>query len=192
VLITGSIAMVHLKQTSTMQAVNNFRLNSLKLAHFFTAMFSKKNIARIAEQFYNPNQTDEMKAISAAVGFFVGILPIWGFQTLVAIFLATLFKLNKPLVIIFSQVSFPPLLPLVVLLSFRAGSYWVTDKLAEKATGTAFSFSYINQHFDQYLYGSISFAVVAALTAGCLTFAILKFIKIVRQRNLKNQLEVVL
>ena len=37
----------------------------------------------------------QLKAVSVAFGIFMGIVPIWGFQLVVAIFLAILFKLNK-------------------------------------------------------------------------------------------------
>lgn len=42
-------------------------------------------------------------ALSVAFGVFMGIIPIWGFQLVTAILLAFIFRLNKPLVILFCQ-----------------------------------------------------------------------------------------
>ncbi len=53
--------------------------------------------------FFDPSQSNIRKSVSVAFGIFMGILPIWGFQLLSAIFLAVVLKLNKGLVIIFCQ-----------------------------------------------------------------------------------------
>ncbi len=61
--------------------------------------------------------------ISAAMGFGVmmGIVPIWGFQMLVAVFLAHLFRLNKVIVLAFSNISLPPVIPFIIYFSYKAG-----------------------------------------------------------------------
>src|ERR1035437_1705181 len=64
---------------------------------FIKTLFSKKSLNKIVNELYNPDQTDELKAFSAAFGIFMGIIPIWGFQTIAAIFLAMALKLNKTL-----------------------------------------------------------------------------------------------
>ncbi len=142
--------------------------------------FSRKNFNKIVAQLFNTNQSDELKALSAAVGVFIGIIPLWGFQTLLVIFLSMALKLNKALVLICSQVSFPPLVPVVLLLSYRVGQYWT----GSKDSINAFSFKNINEHLEQYLYGSITLAVLGAITAGALTYAGLKSAKLVRQFRL--------
>ena len=61
--------------------------------------------------------------ISAAMGFGVmmGIVPIWGFQMLVAVFLAHLLRLNKVIVLAFSNISLPPVIPIIIYFSYKAG-----------------------------------------------------------------------
>jgi len=142
-----------------------------------STVFSKQAFQKFTEQIYNPAQSDELKAFSAAFGIFIGIIPVWGFQTLIAISLAVVFKLNKALVIVFSQVSFPPLLPLVLWLSYRVGSYYVANP-AET------SLNNINQHLGQYIYGSLTLAVVGAVLAWLVTFFSLKCIRLVKQYRL--------
>ncbi|HZK65405.1 MAG TPA: DUF2062 domain-containing protein, partial [Puia sp.] len=62
----------------------------------------------IIREILHPHQSDARKSVSAGFGVFMGIIPIWGFQLIVAIFLALVLKLNKVLVILFANISFPP------------------------------------------------------------------------------------
>ena len=74
---------------------------------------------------FNPHHSAQLKAASVAFGIFMGIVPIWGFQLVAAIFLAILFKLNKPLVIIAANISIPPMIPLIIFLSYKMGAFWM-------------------------------------------------------------------
>lgn len=47
----------------------------------------------------DPNESDLTKSVSVAVGIFISIVPLWGFQTIVAVAAAFVLRLNKPLVI---------------------------------------------------------------------------------------------
>jgi uncharacterized protein (DUF2062 family) len=163
-----------------MQLFKNIKANILKTGEFIQSVFSKKTLNKVVAQLTNPNQTDAVKAFSAAFGIFMGIIPIWGLQTLAAIFLAMVFKLNKTLVVLFSQVSLPPLLPLIVLLSYRAGRFWI---------GNSKTSTHINTHFVQYIYGSITLAVGASVITGLLTFVLLRAVKMVKQYRLQSGLK---
>ena len=57
----------------------------------------------------------------------MGIVPIWGFQLVVAIALAFLFRLNKALVVVAANVSIPPMIPLILFLSHLTGALWMGD-----------------------------------------------------------------
>ncbi len=155
----------------------------------FKEKFSRKSLNRIIDQLYNPNQPDELKAFSAAFGIFMGIIPIWGFQTLLAIFFAMVLKLNKTLVVIFSFVSFPLAMPLIVFLSYSAGQYWIGNNVAETTIATKSGVENVGRHLEQYIYGSITLAFAAAIVMGLLTFGLLKLIKIVRQYRFTTTLK---
>ena len=75
----------------------------------------------VKEQIFLHNE-NPMK-ISVAIGFGVamGITPIWGFQMVVAALLAHLFKLNKIIVLTFSNISLPPFIPIIVYFSYAVG-----------------------------------------------------------------------
>jgi len=143
------------------------------------SLFTKKTWNGIVAQLYSPEQSDELKAFSAAFGIFMGIIPIWGFQTITAIFLAVTFRLNKALVIIFSQVSFPAIFPVIIWLSFKVGRYWVGGSEAD------LSFKNINNHLLQYVYGSFTLAIIAALFTGLITFSLLTTFRLLKQYKLR-------
>jgi uncharacterized protein (DUF2062 family)/trans-aconitate methyltransferase len=60
-------------------------------------------------------------AAAVFVGIFVGIVPIYGFQTLAAIGLALLFRLNKPLTVAATFINNPLLLPPTIFASVELG-----------------------------------------------------------------------
>jgi len=154
-----------------MRPIIAFREKSAELFKFIKSVFSKKSLKKITAELTNPAQSDGMKAFSAGLGIFIGIIPLWGLQTLAAVFAAVVFRLNKALVVIFSQISFPPVLPLILFLSYRVGKYWT-----RAAAGTD-----INSKLWQYLYGSITLAIPAGVTVGLLTYTALKLTKIIKQ-----------
>jgi uncharacterized protein (DUF2062 family)/trans-aconitate methyltransferase len=60
-------------------------------------------------------------AAAVFVGIFVGIVPIYGFQTLAAIGLSLLFRLNKPLTVAATFINNPLLLPPTIFASVELG-----------------------------------------------------------------------
>jgi uncharacterized protein (DUF2062 family)/SAM-dependent methyltransferase len=60
-------------------------------------------------------------AAAVFVGIFIGIVPIYGFQTLAAIGMALLFRLNKPLTVAATFINNPLLLPPTIFASVELG-----------------------------------------------------------------------
>jgi glycosyltransferase involved in cell wall biosynthesis len=130
---------------------------------------------QVREQFFNSQETDFQKAASVSFGIFMGIIPIWGFQLALAIILAILFKLNKALVIIAANISIPPMIPLIIYLSYKTGSFWMHGKSVEVPWSGRIGYQARFIHLEQYLYGSITLAILSGAAAGLTTFALLKF-----------------
>lgn len=121
----------------------------------------------------NPGESNGKKALSIGLGVFMGIVPIWGFQMLVALLLATLLKLNKALVLIAANISIPPLIPLIIFGSFMMGRVWVGTDAAFLIFSKDLTREAVQQNLLQYLYGSVTLAVVAGLTALLVTYVLL-------------------
>jgi uncharacterized protein (DUF2062 family) len=126
---------------------------------------------------FNPNQSDSLKAISIAFGIFMGIVPIWGFQLAVGIFLSVLFRLNTALVIIAANISIPPMIPLIIFLSYKAGAWWMSGDEVNMIFSTEISIASIKNNLEQYIYGSITLALIAAILFGLISFVMLKYFK---------------
>lgn len=146
----------------------------IKPRDFIRFLFKKESwIWLWKEVLLNPSESNGKKAISIGLGVFMGIVPIWGFQMLVALLLSTLFRLNKALVLIAANISIPPMIPLIIFGSFQMGRLWAgTD-----ATFVIFSKNLtpeaMQQNLLQYLYGSVTLAVVAGLTALLVSYVLL-------------------
>lgn len=150
----------------------------IKPRDFFRAVFSKKKSKKaIIEQLFELNQPDHIKAVSVGVGVFSGILPVWGFQLLVGLFFALIFRLNKALVVVASHISIPPVIPFVIFLSYKTGTLWMGNKNTDMPFSFKIDLKSIGLHLEQYIYGSITLAVIAGLLASILTYILLKVFK---------------
>lgn len=147
----------------------------IKPRNFFRSLFSNRNWRRnLKEQLFSADVSDRLKATSVGFGVFMGIVPIWGFQLLVAITLAIFFRLNKALVIIAANISIPPMIPLIIYLSFKAGAFWMPGSAADLSFSKGIDLETIRINLTQYIWGSITLAIVAGLAFGLITYGLLK------------------
>ena len=150
----------------------------IKPRNFFRALWNKKRRRQLLEDhLLSPQHSDEIKAISIAFGTFMGIVPIWGFQLAAAIFLSIVLKLNKTLVILTANISIPPMIPVIIFLSYKLGAYWMGADAFEMTFNRSITLQTIYNNLQQYIIGSITLAVVAGLTLGTLSYLLLKIFK---------------
>lgn len=149
----------------------------IKPRDFVQTLFNRKKFKKLLEDhLFNPHHSTGLKAYSVSFGIFMGIIPIWGFQLAAAIFLAILFKLNKPLVIIAANISIPPMIPLIIFLSYKMGALWMGANAMQIDFNNAITLDSVKKNLIQYIYGSITLAIVAGIAFGLLTYIFLKLI----------------
>jgi glycosyltransferase involved in cell wall biosynthesis len=149
----------------------------IKPRDFISTLFNRKKFRKLLdEHLFHPHHSAQLKAISVAFGIFMGIIPIWGFQLASAIFLAILFKLNKPLVIVAANISIPPMIPLIIFLSFKTGAFWMGENAMQVDFSKSITLDSIQNNLVQYIYGSITLAIIAGIAFGLITFIFLKLI----------------
>ena len=149
----------------------------IKPRDFIRTLFNRKKFRKLLdEHLFHPHHSPQLKATSVAFGIFMGIIPIWGFQLASAIFLAILFKLNKPLVIVAANISIPPMIPFIIYLSFKTGAFWMGDNAMQFNFSNSITLKSVKDNLVQYIYGSITLAIVAGIAFGLLTFIFLKLI----------------
>ena len=134
--------------------------------------------------------------VSAGIGFgvFMGIAPIWGFQMIVAVTLAHFLKLNKIIVLAFSNISLPPVIPFIIYLSYAVGGL-VMDNPVEFTTETMYYlkdqimqgefYNTLNEFgysILQYIIGSVLFGFLLGSVTASISYIIIKLSTIKQQK----------
>jgi len=121
------------------------------------------------EDFLGSQDSPSKKSFSIALGIFIGLSPIWGFQTLLVIFLAIVFKLNKAIAFAFSNISLPPFIPFILYASSKMGQF-ILDVNYNYTIDTFKNNFDITDHLKTYIIGSFSLAILGAALCGALGF----------------------
>lgn len=138
----------------------------------FISNFRKKSFKRfIKEDVLESDGSNRTKAFSIALGVFVGFSPFWGFHTLLVISLSVLFKLNKVLAFIASNVSLPPFIPFIIVASLFLGSPFVAGE--SDIFSQEWNFELVKNHFLQYIIGSMILAISMSVISWIATFLFL-------------------
>ncbi|MDR0228194.1 MAG: DUF2062 domain-containing protein [Flavobacteriaceae bacterium] len=142
----------------------------------FVRKFKKKSLKDfIKEDVLGSDDSNAVKATSIGLGAFIGISPLWGLQSFLSIFLAVVFRLNKVLCFAFSNVSIPPMIPVVVYGSLFVG-YYLTPHGTKDILLEEYTFESMSQHLVQYLIGSFALAIVVGLVFGLGSYIILSIV----------------
>lgn len=137
--------------------INNFRKKSFK-------RFIKEDVLESAG-------TNRIKAFSVAMGVFIGLSPFWGFQTLLVISLSVLFKLNKVLAFVASNISLPPFIPFIIAASLFIGAPFVHGN--SNILNQELNFELIKNNLLQYVIGSLILATTMSVLSGVGVFLFL-------------------
>ena len=134
----------------------------------------KENLAKVAAELFSTSGTIRCKTLSVSTGVFIGLSPIWGFQTATAIAASYLFRLNKILTIGSSAISLPPLIPLIIYASYKFGGFILGNGAIDIALNEITDFREITEGMLQFVTGSFILALIVASVAGLTTWLILK------------------
>ena len=125
----------------------------------------------IRDEAINPSETNLRKASSIGFGVFMGIVPIWGFQLMIGIPAAVLLRLNKVLFIAAANISLPPMIPVLIFLSYVFGEPFVDAEPIHLSTIKNVDLSTIHKNFMQYVIGAVILAFTAGIGAFLLSWA---------------------
>ncbi|MGO4288668.1 DUF2062 domain-containing protein [Chitinophaga sp. RAB17] len=146
----------------------------IKPRDFIRFLLKKENWKKMwREEVLKADESNMRKAIAIGFGVFMGIVPIWGFQLLVAILVSIKLKLNKALVLLSAHISTPPLTPFVLFASFLVGKFWVGQTASDLIFKDGFNFDTIKDNMLQYVYGSITLAVLGGLLVWAVSLGML-------------------
>ncbi len=154
--------------------MKNWIQNTISSQKVFYRYFRRKGWKRfLKENILESEGSNETKAKSIALGVFIGVSPFWGFHTFLAISLAVFFRLNKFLTFISSQITLPPLIPLVIFASMIIGDPFLKGKT--DFNNMEFTIEMIKNNLLQYLIGSLILSTFSALFFGVISYLFLNY-----------------
>lgn len=121
---------------------------------------------------------------SVALGVFIGVIPIYGFQMYLAALVAFLFRLNFPLMFLAGQISLPPMIPIWTFLSLEIGSKLTNTSLAISLDNVMES---AQRLIPVWFLGSAVLGLILAVIAAVLTFFLTKNQQSKKQWTGKNR-----
>ena len=125
----------------------------------------------INHRIVNKGNFDLRIAVAIGWGVFCGVIPIWGWQTIFAAFSSHLMKLDKIIVIIFSNISVPPMVPLILYASMMTGA-WILN-IENSFSIESVSYNSVRQSLCQYVVGSMVLAVILGVLIFALTMIVM-------------------
>ena len=134
----------------------------------------KAEVRRRFEQLKNEQASPERLGVAMGVGVFCGLSPLLGLQTVLALALAYLFKLNKLAVLIGLQISFPPVMPFLVLAEIELGELLLRGALMPLTVDRVRGMSgreIFEKFFVDLTVGGLVLGVVLGAAIGCATTA---------------------
>ena len=135
----------------------------------------KKGLKRfLVEDLLGSNDSPKKKALSIALGTFIGFSPLWGFHTFLVITLAIFLKLNKAIAFAFSNVSLPPFIPFIIFVSLELGQWVLGEKISYSVEEMMDNFE-VFKHLKTYLVGSFTLAFIGAIVFGFTGFVFFNF-----------------
>lgn len=144
----------------------------------FIKALRKKSVRKFIQEYVINSGDSNMKiALSVTVGVFVGVIPVWGFQMLAAFGAAYLLKLNRFVAVAASNISIPPMLPLILFLSYYTGRLMIGYSKHTVTYSSGLTLEWVKANLVQYLVGSVVFGILAAMALGAITYLILRIFR---------------
>lgn len=120
--------------------------------------------------FTHDAETPARLAWSVGLGLFCGIAPIWGFQMSAAAALAHKLRLNKAIALVASNISMPPVAPLILVAGLITGHFLRTGKWIGFSAKTAPGL--IPSYLGDWVLGSLALAVLAGAMGAVTAFLV--------------------
>lgn len=156
--------------------LNTFLCLGALLYYYPKKFLSINTLKAIKHEAIKPEESNLKKALSIGFGFFMGIIPLWGFQLLIGIPLSILFKMNKVLFIAAANISIPPMIPFIIYGSLLCGQF-VTTGAIDPAKIYDFSAKAMQENAVQYFIGATVLAFLSFVLSFGISFALLKFFR---------------
>ena len=165
-------------RTSILNAILVFMALLWVRPFMFAKGLNKKSVKGFIKEYVADSSDSNSKiTLSVMLGVFIGVLPVWGWQMMLAFGIAHFFRLNKFVTVASSNISIPPMLPLILYLSYKTGGWVLGTKTAVSRYSSGFDFQWIKSNFVQYLVGSVIFGIILSVALCSLTYLLLQIFR---------------
>lgn len=130
----------------------------------------------IRDEAVKSDESNLSKAKSVGFGFFMGIVPIWGFQLMVGIPLSIVFRMNKVLFLTAAHISIPPAIPFIIYASYKFGGLFYRNGVQITSLENV-TLESIHVNFVQYFLGGTLLAAVVGVVGFVGSFLLLALLR---------------
>ena len=128
-------------------------------------------LRRVIGEFFAENAGQPGRlSLAVGLGLFCGIAPIWGYQMLVAATLAHLFRLNKAITLLASNISIPPVAPFILYGGLALG-HWLFTGAALELSLDQIDRRRALEYLTEWLAGSFALGLLVAAVGTAVTYA---------------------
>ena len=133
----------------------------------------KKGAKKFFEEYiFDSSESNSVITLSVALGIFIGITPFWGYQIMLIIIFAQLFKLNKAIAIVAGHISIPPTIPFILYGSYRIGG-WLIGNKNPLSFSSEITMEVVRDNLLQYIIGAFVLAAISAVIFAIITYILL-------------------
>lgn len=137
----------------------------------------KDKFAHILHEFFTEHAHEPGKmSMAVGLGLFFGIVPIWGFQMVVAAAVAHRLRINKAITLLASNISIPPIAPFIFCAALVLGHWLLTGEVLELSP-QLITKETLWEYLGQWLFGSVALAIVVSVTGTILTYGIARLVR---------------
>ena len=139
----------------------------------FFRQFSPENVHKFMSKHVIHSKESNMRMSCAiALGVCCSVIPVWGYQAILAAVVAQLLRLNKIVAAAFTGVSIPPLIPVIIYVSMVLGA----EVLGIKNYATLENISHQSalDSINQYIIGSVILGAILAIVGFIIAYFIMR------------------
>jgi len=126
--------------------------------------------------FVNPQESNHTKAASVGFGFFMGIVPVWGFQLAIGIPASIAFRLNKALFLLAANISIFPFTAFWWMASLVTGK-WLLGSQSWSLDWHTLTLERVKKEGLAFFLGGTVLSIAMAVIGYILTYLILLMIR---------------
>jgi glycosyltransferase involved in cell wall biosynthesis len=126
--------------------------------------------------FVNPQESNHTKAASVGFGFFMGVVPVWGFQLAIGIPASIAFRMNKALFLLAANISIFPFTPFWWMASLVTGK-WLLGYHTWSLDWHTLTLDRVRQEGVAFFLGGTALAAALAIAGYLVSYLILLIIR---------------